>query len=119
MHGIPIWLTLGVALFVLTFGGYRIWLGLHKDPPRDPDEPPPASLLGGGMARMSKRTHLIVGIVYVALGISLVATSFGWNPLASLMGPATEEPSKDNAPIKPGVVPVDHPPGTSAGNAKS
>ena len=119
MHAIPIWLTLGVAAFVLTFGSYRIWLGVRKEAPRDPDQPPPASLLGGGMARMSKRTHLVVGIVYVLLGVSLVATSFGWNPLSRFMSPSSEEPSKDNAPVKPGVVPIDHPPGASAGNAKS
>jgi hypothetical protein len=108
---IPIWLTLGVALLVSTFGAYRIWLGLRTDPPRDPDEPPPSSIFGGGMYRMSKRAHLAVGAIYLLLGAALVATSFGWNPIGGMFGPTTEEPTKDNAPVKPGTVPIDQPPG--------
>ena len=51
-----------------------------------------------GLYAMSKRTHLLIGVVYLLLGGALVATSFGWNPFGNLLGPDTEVPSKDKAP---------------------
>ena len=57
----------------------------------------------GGLYSMSKRTHILVGIVYLLLGAGLVATSFGWNPFGSSIGPSTEKPAKDKAPTKSGV----------------
>jgi hypothetical protein len=101
---IPIWLTLGIALLVIAFGSYRIWLATR---PKREDGEQPRSLLGGGFYRMSPRAHLAIGVIYLLLGASLVATSFGWNPFGGLFGPKTEEPSKDNAPVKPGSVPTD------------
>jgi hypothetical protein len=63
-------------------------------------------MLGSGFYRMSPRTHLLVGIVYIALAGCLIATSFGWSPFGDLIGPSTEKPTKDNAPTKTGV-PID------------
>ncbi len=94
---IPIWVTLAVATFVLAFGSYRIWLGVRKEPPREGDEPPQPpsrSVFASGFARMGKRAHVFVGIIYVLLGIALVATSFGWNPI----GQRTEDAPPNSAP---------------------
>ena len=92
---IPVWLTLGVAAVVLIFGGYRIYLAT-----RTPVEGQPAKR---GFYGMGKRTHLVVGIVYLLLGAGLIATSFGWNPFGGAIGPDTETPAKDKAPTKGGV----------------
>ena len=104
MH-VPVWVTLGVAILVIGFGLYRIWMAVRK---RDPEaDAKKASAMGGGFYRMSPRSHLFVGLMYLALGGALVATSFGWNPLGGVFGPKTETPAKDAAPAKPGSVPVD------------
>jgi len=47
----------------------------------------------GGFYSMSKRTHVLVGIVYLLLGAGLMATSFGWNPWHDSAEPATKKPS--------------------------
>jgi hypothetical protein len=86
-------LTLAIAALVIGFGAFRIYLATTKK------ELPP----GRGLYRMGRRAHLFVGIIYLALGAGLIATSFGWNPFASQIGPSTEKPSKDKAPTKSGV----------------
>ncbi len=112
---VPVWVTLGVALLVIIFGSYRIWLAMKPEPAKQPDEEAPQrpvpsrSLFAGGFYRMGKRTHLFVGIIYLLLGGALIATSFGWNPLGNAFGPDTEKPTKDNAPTKSGV-PIDQVP---------
>ncbi len=112
---VPVWVTLGVALLVIIFGSYRIWLAMRPEPAKQPDEEAPQrpvpsrSLFAGGFYRMGKRTHLFVGIIYLLLGGALIATSFGWNPLGNAFGPDTEKPTKDNAPTKSGV-PIDQVP---------
>jgi len=98
---IPVWLTLGVAALVTVFGAYRLFLAFRRT-----DENEAKSKPRSGFYRMSKRTHLLVGIVYLLLGAGLVATSFGWNPFGSSIGPSTEAPSKDKAPTKTSV-PID------------
>jgi len=97
---IPVWLTLGVAAVVIIFGAYRIYLATR--PADDKPEDPPKR----GFYRMSKRTHLFVGIIYLALGGGLIATSFGWNPFGDKIGPDTAKPTKDTAPTK-STVPID------------
>jgi hypothetical protein len=52
---------------------------------------------------MGRRTHFLVGLVYLLLGGALVATSFGWNPFGNMFGSGTEAPTK-------GSVPIDQPP---------
>ena len=100
---VPVWLTLGVAALVIVFGAFRIRLALRK---QTPDEAGSANLMGRGFYRMSPRTHLLIGIIYLLLGGGLIATSFGWNPFGSSIGPDTKAPSKDKAPTKGGV-PID------------
>jgi hypothetical protein len=96
---IPVWLTLGVAVIVLGFGSYRLFLAFRK--PTDLDKPK------RGLYAMSKRSHLLIGTVYVLLGIGLVATSFGFNPFGGSIGPDTQAPTKDTAPSPAGSVPKD------------
>lgn len=97
---VPVWLTLGVAALVLLFGAYRIRLALRSEPPAADEAP------RGGFYRMGKRTHLLIGVVYLLLAGALIATSFGWNPFGNLFGPDTETPTKDKAPTKGGI-PID------------
>ncbi|HEY5922405.1 MAG TPA: hypothetical protein VIV11_12075 [Kofleriaceae bacterium] len=97
---IPVWLTLAIAALVIIFGSYRLYLATRPtvDKGDDPEAP-----RRRGFYSMSKRAHLFVGIIYLALGAGLIATSFGWNPFGGSMGPDTETPSKDNAPTKSSV----------------
>ena len=98
---IPVWLTLGVAALVIIFGVYRIHLAITRTP-----EQAAKAKTRGGLYAMSRRTHVLIGIVYLLLGAGLVATTFGWNPFGSSIGPDTETPAKDKAPTKGGV-PID------------
>ena len=91
---IPVWLTLGVAALVLGFGAYRLYLAFRKPSERDAPK-------RKGLYAMAKRTHLLIGVVYILLGCGLVATSFGWNPLGGAIGPDTETPAKGVIPIDP------------------
>lgn len=90
---VPVWLTLGVALLVCAFGLYRIWLAVRAVEP-DADEPRPRR----GIYAMAKRTHALIGIVYLLLGGALIATSFGWNPFGGVFGGKTVAPTKATAP---------------------
>lgn len=91
---IPVWLTLGVAILVIVFGIHRIRLSM-----RAPDDEGARSSRRGLYA-MSPGKHRFVGVLYVLLGIALVATSLGWNPLGGLFAPATETPAKGAEPTR-------------------
>lgn len=95
---IPVWLTLGVAALVIIFGVYRIHLAITRTPDQDAK-----AKARGGLYGMSKRTHVLIGIVYLLLGAGLTATAFGWNPFGSSIGPDTEKPAQDKAPTKRGI----------------
>lgn len=100
---VPVWLTLGVAVLVIGFGAFRIRLALRKPAA---EEPGSGNLMGRGFYRMSSRTHLLIGVIYLLLGAGLIATSFGWRPLGGGIGPQTQTPAKDKAPTGSGI-PVD------------
>ncbi len=102
---VPAWVTLGIAVIVIFFGLYRIRMALQKKPTGDGE--PKRGAMGSGFYRMSPRVHATIGVLYLALGGALIATSFGWNPFGRNLGPTTEQPAKDAAPAKPGSVPVD------------
>jgi len=102
---VPVWLTLGVALLVCVFGAYRIRLAFRSD------EEDQRARARKGLYAMGRRTHFLIGFVYLLLGGALIATSFGWNPFGGLFGPPTEAPTKDKAPTRGGV-PVDQLPPT-------
>jgi hypothetical protein len=91
---IPVWLTIGVAILVISFGIYRIRLSFRSG---EADE---RATQKRGLYAMSRGKHRFVGSLYLLLGIALVATSFGFNPLGSLFGPGTEEPAKGAEPTK-------------------
>ena len=85
---VPVWLTLGVALLVCAFGAYRIRLAFRSDAEGE------RARQRKGLYAMGRRTHFLVGLIYLLLGGALVATSFGWNPFAGVLGPR-ESPRKD------------------------
>jgi uncharacterized iron-regulated membrane protein len=90
---VPQWLSLLVAIWVMAFGGYRLWLA------RDPKTDQKKAEGKKGLFAMNRRTHLLIGLVYLLLGGALVATSFGWNPMAGLFAPDTSTVPGD-APAK-------------------
>ncbi len=98
---IPVWLALAVAAFVVIFGVYRIKLGLTMSA-----EDEAKARQRGGLYGMGKRFHLFIGVVYLLMGAALTAMAFGWQPLANQVGPSTEKPAQDKAPVKSGV-PID------------
>lgn len=75
---IPVWLTLGVAILVILFGAHRIRLSFR------PEEEEHRARQRKGLYAMSRRTHRLIGVVYLLLGAALVAASFGWNPFGDL-----------------------------------
>jgi len=91
---VPVWLTLGVAVLICVFGAYRIRLAFRSD---EEDERARAKK---GLYAMARRTHFLIGVVYLLLGGALIATSFGWSPMGNLFGPSASAPSKDAAPAK-------------------
>ncbi len=97
---VPVWLTLGVAALVCIFGAYRIRLAFRSD------EEDQRARTRKGLYAMGRRTHFLIGVVYLLLGAALIATSFGWNPWGGMFGPSTAAPTKDATPTKGGV-PID------------
>jgi hypothetical protein len=77
---IPVWLMLAIAAVVIVFGVYRIRLAFRSD------EADQAARQRGGLYGMGRRTHFLIGIIYLLLGTALIATSFGWNPFAGVFG---------------------------------
>jgi hypothetical protein len=94
---IPVWLTLGVAILVIGFGVHRIRLSFRSE------EAEARARQRKGLYAMGRRTHRLIGVVYLLLGGALVATTFGWNPFGDLFGPATEvskdKPASRSIPI--------------------
>lgn len=96
---IPVWLTIAIAVFVTGFGAFRIYLALKR--PAGEEEPPRR-----GFYRMGRRTHALIGVVYLLLGGALVATTLGWNPFGEMFAVDSKSPPKDEAP-QTAPVPVD------------
>jgi hypothetical protein len=71
---VPSWLSFLIAGLVIAFGLYRVRLALTAADVY-------AERRGrGAMYALPRRTHLVVGIVYLILGGWLVATAFGMPP---------------------------------------
>ena len=106
---VPVWLTLGVAVLVCAFGLYRMRIAFRSD---EEDERARARK---GLYAMGRRTHFLIGVIYLLLGGALAATSFGWNPFGSLFAPsAPTTPSPPGGTARPPakLVPV-QPPATA------
>jgi len=88
---IPVWLTVAAAILVAGFGAFRIYVALRKAP----EAPAPR-----GFYRMGKRGHFFIGVMYLALGAALMATSFGWNPFGDYFSVDSKPPPSDEAPSK-------------------
>lgn len=95
---IPMWLTLGVAGLVIVFGLYRVSLAFRGA------EAEARARQRKGMFALAGRTHFLIGVIYLLLGGALVATTFGWNPLAGAFG---TEPAGAKAPKSDGTLRVE------------
>jgi hypothetical protein len=97
---IPVWLLYGFAMLVIVFGVHRIRIGFRSD------EEDARAKQRRGLYAMARRTHVLIGVVYVLLGATLIVTALGWNPVGDLFGPAVTAPAKDKAPTHSGI-PID------------
>ena len=91
------WLTLGVAALVLIFGAYRIRVAFRTD------EQDQRARAKKGLYAMRRRTHFLIGTIYLLLGAGLIATSFGWNPFGGLLDGDTllkDPPRKKPIPVE-------------------
>ena len=84
---VPMWLTLSVGLLVLVWGAFRVRIGLRNDVEQEEAEQ------RRGLYALPRRTHLLLGVVYMIMGGMLIATSFGWNPLRGLFASRTPAPA--------------------------
>ena len=72
---LPAWLTLTCAAMVIVWGAYRIKIGLRSR------EAEARAAEKKGLFAMPRRTHLLIGTIYLLLGVGLVAVTFGWDPI--------------------------------------
>lgn len=93
---LPPWLSLTCAAMVILWGAYRIKLGLRSR------EAEAKAREKKGIFGMPRRTHLLIGLIYLILGGGLVAVTFGWNPLARRA--KAPEPV---TPAEPGAIEVE------------
>ena len=68
---IPAWVFAVVGLLVVVFGAWRIKLSFRSEAE---DE---AAKRRGGLYGVGKRTHLLIGVVYILLGVYLLLGAFG------------------------------------------
>lgn len=68
---VPPWLTILVGAMVTIFGAYRIWLALKKDARAE------AERRRGSIYGYPRRTHFLIGVVYIVLGGFLILTALG------------------------------------------
>jgi len=71
MVRLPPWVPLFIGVLVALFGMYRVRIAFRT---RGDDE---RARQQGGLYAMARRTHLLVGVLYVIMGGMLVATAFG------------------------------------------
>jgi uncharacterized membrane protein len=82
---LPAWIFFLVAVWVITFGVFRIVMAVKRSKlaSKDPDRP---NFMKRGLYALSPRTHILFGIVYIVLGGCLVAMGFGWQPGSGCLG---------------------------------
>jgi hypothetical protein len=96
---VPQWLTLGVAALVIVFGLYRLRMATRSESEQE------RARQRRGLFGLPRRTHALIGTIYLLLGGALIATSFGWNPLGGVFAPAPTAPP--TAPADPGAIRVE------------
>jgi membrane associated rhomboid family serine protease len=68
---IPAWIFAAVGIMVVVFGAWRIRLSFRTV---EEDE---SARQRGGLYGVGRRTHLLIGIVYILLGVYLLLGAFG------------------------------------------
>jgi hypothetical protein len=81
-----------VAAMVIVFGAYRIRLSLVSLEEAEKRKE------RRGLFGLPRRTHAIIGVLYLLLGIGLIATAMGWNPLGGLFASPPSPPAVDKPP---------------------
>ena len=66
---LPVWIVFVVAAWVILFGTYRLYLAFKRTPEGEKKR--------GGLYGMPKRTHAIIGVLYLVLGTFLLLSAFG------------------------------------------
>ena len=91
MH-VPQWLALTIAVAVILFGCFRIYLAVAGKPDEE------RAQYRRGMYAMPRWQHGLVGTLFIVVGGALIATALGWNPVAA------RQPAGDDgeAPRRPG-----------------
>ncbi|MEZ4368181.1 MAG: hypothetical protein R2939_18165 [Kofleriaceae bacterium] len=102
---VPQWLTVAVAVLVIVFGLHRLRVSMR------PDDEEERARARGGLYGQRRRTHRIIGVLYLLLGAGLIATTLGFRPLAGLLSRAA--PVRTPAPAAPLAPPAGSPPGTT------
>jgi cytochrome b561 len=102
---VPPWLTLLVAGMVIAFGLYRFRLAFRSD---QEDE---RARQRKGLYSLPRRTHALFGVLYLLLGLILVAGMLGLpvNPFRMLAPQQTQEtpqsqptgPEAEGIPVNP------------------
>ncbi|HKA88855.1 MAG TPA: hypothetical protein VKE22_14400 [Haliangiales bacterium] len=76
----PPWIVVLLSALVILFGIFRITLGFQK-PPRDDEAP------RKGLFAYPRRTQILIGTIYVVLGVLLILPVFGIRiPLFGFLG---------------------------------
>ncbi len=95
---IPAWLSLTCAALIAVWGIYRIRIGMRSA------EAEERATAKKGLYALPRRTHLLIGIVYVLLGVGLAAIALGWRPLSFSFG--GDETTKPAPPPPKGTIEV-------------
>lgn len=96
---VPSWLAFIIAGAVILFGIYRLYLAFGG--PSDEDRQQHRR----GLYAMSRFQHGLIGVLFLLVGGSLLATALGWNPFASEQAPQQEpqRPRGNHINITPGI----------------
>jgi hypothetical protein len=71
MVALPPWIPLVVGLLVVAFGAFRMRLAFRSS---EADE---KAREKGGLYGMGRRTHFLVALVYLIMGVMLIMSAFG------------------------------------------
>jgi uncharacterized membrane protein HdeD (DUF308 family) len=88
MFHIPTWILILVGGLVSVFGVFRIFLGFRS---AEEDE---RARSRGGLFGMRRTTHIVIGLIYVVMGVFLILGAFGVRPPWLPSTPTTPIPRK-------------------------